>query len=163
MHIGGMCYTAVCTAGCMRCHGMCPSTRTHVRVFLSAAPGPQQCFSEHHQRVGELLCEQVAGDQPQALPGASPRSSGSKATTQGPGCLFPAVSQPVRPVMLGLATISRMAAWHLPLPHPDGQVPGAPSWGNASPWPLSCLPGSVPGLQHPIPMLDVLCCGRPDE
>lgn len=55
--------------------------------------------------------------------------------------------------MLGLAAISRMVAWHLPLPYPDGQVPGAPSWGNASPWLLPCLSTSVPWLQNPSPVL----------
>lgn len=73
-----------------------------------------------------------------------------QAVTQGPGCLFfPAVSQPVRPVMLGLAAISRMAAWHLPLPHPDGQVPGAPRWGDASPRPLPCSPAPSPSSGIP--------------
>lgn len=72
VHAGGVCvYAGMCTARCMPCQGVCPSTCTtciHVEVSPVAVPGAQRHAAEHclltWQWVGEFSCKQVAGEQP---------------------------------------------------------------------------------------------------
>lgn len=102
-----------------------------------------------------LSCKQVTWVHPESflvpLPGVVAPSRDTQAV------IFPAVSQPVRPVMLGLVVISRMAAWHLPLLHPNGPVPGATHhFGPCpSPWLFTVFqhPTLVPVLPSMMPQL----------
>lgn len=64
-------YSGVRTARCTWCQGVCLSTCAtciYVQVSPVAVPSVQRCAGEHRrltrQQVGELSCEQVAGEQP---------------------------------------------------------------------------------------------------
>lgn len=84
--------------------------------------------------------------------GAAPSPSWSlslkwwlQAVTQGPSCLFPPVSQPVKPVMSGLVEISRMAAWHLPFPVRMGKFLEHQARATYCPGPCQASPAPCPG------------------